>query len=93
MPSDPDTAIVQVKLKRADDGSIVNDGYTAIPCCVSSKLDAAKNNEQNYNDYKPTPYEEGTEEYYRVLAKLDGSFEPERQGADYSNWWASRTPE
>lgn len=92
MPSDPDTAIVQVKLRRMEDGSVINDGYTVIPCCVSSKLDAARNNEQNYNDYKPTPYEEGSAEYARVQAKLDGSFEPTSQGKDYSDWWASRAP-
>ena len=60
MPSDPDTAIVQVELTRSDDGSISRTGMDVIPCCVSSKIDAAMANEQNYNDYKPTPYEEGS---------------------------------
>jgi len=90
MPSDPDTAIVQVELTRSDDGSISRTGMDVIPCCVSSKIDAAMANEQNYNDYKPTPYEEGSEGYNRVLSKLTGEFEATSQGADYSGWLASR---
>ena len=90
MPRDPDTAIAQVVVKRDLDGTISRDSYSLIPCCVSSKIDEAQNNTQNYNDYCPTPYEEGSEAYYRVLAKLDGSFEPTSQGVDYSDWWASR---
>lgn len=89
-PSDPDTAIIQVTVKRDLDGSVSLDGHTIIPCCVSSNIDAAQNKTQNYNDYRPTPYEEGTDPYYRVLSKLDGSFEPTSQGVDYSNWYASR---
>ncbi len=41
MPSDPDTAIVQVELTRNDDGSVSRTGMDVIPCCVSSKIDAA----------------------------------------------------
>ena len=90
MPKDPDTAIVQVHLKRAADGSIVRESHDIIPCCVSSKIDEAMNNTQNYNDYCPTPYPEDCDAYFRVLSKLDGSFEPTSQGVDYSDWWASR---
>jgi len=90
MPTDPDTAIVQVELERNADGSISRKGYEIIPCCVSSNIDEAQNKAQNYNDYKPTPYEEGTEAYARVIAKLSGEYEPTSQGADYSNWLASR---
>ena len=90
MPSDPDTAIVQVELTRNDDGSISRTGMDVIPCCVSSKIDAAMANEQNYNDYKPTPYEEGSEGYNRVLSKLTGEFEATSQVAAYSGWLASR---
>ena len=91
MPSDPDTAIVQVELTRNDDGSVSRTGMDVIPCCVSSKIDAAMVKEQNYNDYKPTPYEEGSEGYNRVMSKLSGEFEATSQGADYSSWLASRT--
>ena len=87
MPTDPDTAIVQITVSRAADGSVSNDDITIIPCGVSSQK-YVKNT--HYNDYRPTPYEEGTEEYERVLNKLDGNFKPASEGADYSNWWAQQ---
>ena len=88
-PSDPDTAIIQVKVKRDIDGSISTEGYDIIPCCVSSKIDSALAKADNYNDYCPTPYEVGSDAYNRVFSKLDGSFQPTSQGADYSNFYAS----
>ena len=87
-PKDPDTAIFQVTVTRAGDGTVSRDGYNIIPCCVSSDIDGAMNNSLNYNDYKPTPYEEGSTGYNRVLSKLDGSFQPSSQGADYTDVWA-----
>ena len=90
MPTDPDTAIFQITLERGDDGYPVRTGYDFIPCCVSSKLDEAAAKAQNYNDYCPTPYPEDSEGYARVMAKLYGEFKPDSQGADYSNWLASR---
>jgi hypothetical protein len=50
----------------------VKDGYTG----------------DNYNDYQPTLDEEGSEDYNRVLAKLDGSFVPDSEGRDYSDVYA-----
>ena len=88
-PSDPDTAIVQVKLKRDIDGSVTRDGFEVIPCCVSSDLEKAARMADNYNNYCPTPYEEGSEAYERVMSKLTGTYEAKSQGADYSNWYAS----
>ena len=89
-PTDPDTAIVQLAITRGADGRVTRDGYTIIPCCVSSNIQGAMNNSLNYNNYQPCPYEEGSEGYARVIAKLDGSFEPDSQGKDYSSWYASR---
>ncbi len=86
MPTDPDTAIVQIRVKRDLDGTVSNDGFDTIPCSLSSQPFVAKT---NYNDYCPTPYEEGTEEYDRVISKLDGSYQPARQGADYTDYYAS----
>ena len=77
-PSDWDTAIVQVTLKRDLDGSVTNDSITVIPCCVSQARES--------NDYRPTPYEEGSEEYNRAISKLDGSFDGPNGNADYSAW-------
>lgn len=88
-PSDPDTAIVQVTIKRDLDGTVSTEGFTCIPCCVSSKLDAAASMADNYNDYCPTPYPEDSEAYERVLSKLSGTYEAKSQGADYSNFYAS----
>ena len=74
-PTDPDTAIFQLTIRRDPDGSIHNDSYEIIPCCVSSDLEAAAAKRDMYNNYQPTPMETGSEEYTRVLSKLDGSFE------------------
>jgi len=88
-PSDPDTAIVQVTVKRDIDGTITTDGFNCIPCCVSSNLDGAAAMSDNYNNYCPTPYPEGSDAYNRVMAKLTGTYEAKSQGADYSNFYAS----
>ncbi len=88
-PSDPDTAIVQITIKRDLDGSISTEGFEAIPCCVSSNLDGAAAMSDNYNNYQPTPYPEDSEAYKRVISKLDGSYEAKSEGADYSNYYAS----
>lgn len=86
-PTDRDTAIVQVTVKRDLDGSISRDSYDIIPCCVSSLPVGA--DEGADNDYRPTPYEEGSEEYERTLSKLNGTYQAGSQGADYSGWYAS----
>ena len=88
-PSDPDTAIIQVIIKRDLDGSITYDGFECIPCCVSSRPVKEGYTGDNYNDYVPTPYTEGSDAYNRVLSKLNGSYQATSQGADYSNWYAT----
>ena len=88
-PTDPDTAIFQLKIRRDGDGSIHNDSYEIIPCCVSSDLEGAANNVDNYNDYKPTPYEPGTEAYDRAMSKILGTYEGDDMVRDYSDIYAS----
>ena len=88
-PKDRDTAIFQVTLMRDLDGTISVVGWEAIPCCVSSLPVFQGYTLDNYNDYCPTPYEVGSEDYARTMSKLDGSYQPSSQGADYSNWYAS----
>lgn len=88
-PTDPDTAIFQLRLRRDPDGSIHNDGYEIIPCCVSSDLEGAANNRDNYNNYQPTPYEPGTEAYNRALSKIMGDYEGPDITRDYSDVYAS----
>ena len=92
-PSDQDTAIVQVNVARAADGTVSLAGYDIIPCCVSSrpvfeeyyKLGKRGKN-VDYNDYRPTPYEEGTEDYARALAKITGTYDGPDGQANYGNW-------
>lgn len=75
-PRDRDTAIAQVVLKEQKDGSYSIQGYSVIPCCLSSS--------EAVNDYRPVPYESGTEFYERAMSKLDGSFSGPDLDVDYS---------
>lgn len=96
-PSDPDTAIIQATIKRDIDGTISYYDYSVIPCSLTTNIDAAnaKANNTNYNlyasynNYCPTIYPGDNEGYGRTMAKLDGSFVPDKEGADYSNYYAS----
>lgn len=65
-PDDYDTAIIQQEVILAGDGTVTLGERTLVPCSLSSI--------ENRNNYQPTPYEEGTEAYDRVLSKLDGSY-------------------
>ena len=69
-PADKDSAIVQQEIIRDPDGTVSLGQMTLIPCSISSVKD--------YNNYQPTPCEEGSEMYARIMSKLDGSF----NGAD-----------
>ena len=95
MPSDQDTAILQLTVQRAVDGTVSLGDYTIIPCCVSSKpvtdpsyASDVRGRYIDYNDFRPTPYEEGTTDYARALSKIDGSYDGADGIADYSNWYA-----
>lgn len=88
-PKDRDTAIVQVQVQRETDGTVRTLTYTMIPCCVSSRPVYEGYTRDNYNDYKPTPYEPGTEDYERCMSKIDGSYDGPNGVADYTNWHAS----
>lgn len=59
-PSDKDTVIAQLVVHVEETGISWEMEY--VPCCVSSVTDK--------NDYRPTPYEQGTESYQRCLNKL-----------------------
>ena len=85
-PSDPDTAFVQVTVKRDLDGTVSTESYKAVPCCVSSTFPPNFSNVKatDYNDYVPTPYEEGSEHYERVMSKLNGTWTGGDLDIDYS---------
>jgi len=61
-PSDFDTALIQQEVIRYPDGTVTLGETTVIPCSVSSRKDL--------NNFQPTPCEEGSEQYTRVLKKL-----------------------
>ena len=77
-PRDRDTAIVRFSVKRDLDGTVSVEGYEVVPCCLSST--------EGINDYRPTPYEEGSEAYERTMSKLDGSFDGPDLVVDYSEY-------
>ena len=76
-PRDRDTAVLQQEVIRGTDGSIRLGALTIIPCCVSST--------EGVNDFRPTPYAEGSEEYARTLTKLDGTFDGPDLTVNYYN--------
>ena len=65
-PPDLDTAILQQEVIRSDDGVKLGTLHV-IPACVTSTG-------TGQNNFQPVPYAPGTEEYSRVLSKLDGSW-------------------
>lgn len=65
-PSDYDSAVIQQEIILSGDGSVTLGERTIVPVSISSI--------EKRNNYQPTPYEPGTEEYQRVLSKLDGSY-------------------
>jgi len=65
-PQDYDTALLQQEVIRDADGNVTLGALTIVPANVSSI--------SSRNNYQPTPYEAGSEEYNRVLSKLDGTF-------------------
>lgn len=90
-PTDPDTAIVQISVRRDTNGWITNEKIDIIPCAVSSRVVNEGYTGEFYNDFCPTPYAPDSEEYKRTLSKLYGSYEGGDGKVDYSNWWASRS--
>lgn len=66
-PRDKDTVMVRFTVERQYDGSTAITAIENIPCSCSGVMSG--------NNYQPFVCEEGSEQYYRVLAKLDGSFD------------------
>lgn len=59
-PGDKDTVIAQLVVEVGEDGVSWEMAY--VPCSVSSVSDK--------NDYRPTPYGQGTEDWRRCMSKL-----------------------
>ncbi len=66
-PKDFDSALVQLHLARSSDGFVELDTVDIHPVCISSV--------SGVNDYTPTLYETDSEEYVRVLEKLNWPIE------------------
>ena len=79
---------MQLTIHRNADGSLKCTGIKRIPCCVSGRPVNEGYSGDNYNDYIPTPYTEGSDAYQRALSKLDGTFQPDSEGRDYSDVYA-----
>ena len=75
-PQDLDTAILQQEVIRDENGKISLGELTIIPASCSSL--------PVQNNFQPTPYEEGSEQYKRVLSKLDGTFKGGNLIVDYT---------
>ena len=61
-PGDYDSALVQQEVIRAADGSVSLGETIVVPVRIST--------EERRNNFQPIPYEEGSEDYLRVLEKL-----------------------
>lgn len=66
-PRDFDTALLQQEIIRDAQGNVSLGELTIVPCNISSVADR--------NNYQPTPYEARTEEYERILSKLNGTWD------------------
>lgn len=75
-PRDKDTFILRLTVERTPDGEISITEREVIPCASSGT--------QSGNNYQPTPYEEGSEGYERVLKKLDGTFDGQNLSIGYT---------
>ncbi|MBQ9149282.1 MAG: CapA family protein [Oscillospiraceae bacterium] len=63
-PEDYDSAVIQQEVIREPDGTVRLGQTLTVPVCISSI--------SGRNNFQPTPYAEGSQEYDRVLAKLSG---------------------
>lgn len=66
-PGDYDTALLQLEVIRDEKGNVSLGELTIVPASISSV--------DNRNNFQPTPYETGSEEYDRVMKKLNGTWD------------------
>jgi poly-gamma-glutamate synthesis protein (capsule biosynthesis protein) len=65
-PKDFDTAFISQEVIVDVDGTVSLGTCTPVPCCISPF--------DNTNKYQPTPAEEGSARYERVMDKLSGNY-------------------
>ena len=83
-PKDLDTALIQLEVIREEDGSVSLGQLKRIPMSISSM--------EVQNNFQPTPYQEGSKEYDRVLSKLDGSFNGPDLNVNYDHLKPTEPP-
>lgn len=74
-PKDLDTAIFRQEIIRRDGETVLGE-LTIIPASSSSTG-------TKQNNFQPTPYEEGSEGYQRVISKTDGTWDGPDHNVDY----------
>ena len=62
-PDDKDSVIVQAEFSRDSSGEVTLSRLHVIPCLISTRTDL--------NDYCPTPCQEGSEDYQRIVGRLE----------------------
>lgn len=75
-PADMDSVIAQATVTRDPNGTLYLSSFNVFPCSISSKT--------SENDYCPTLFASGTEEYDRAMSKVDGSWTGANNVIDYS---------
>ena len=74
-PTDLDSVLLQQEFIRDAGGNIRRGELTIVPVCISSA--------PPINNFQPTPYPEGSEEYQRVMDKLNGLWDFKRLPTNY----------
>ena len=82
-PRDKDSVIAQAVIEKVD-GVYELTGVEFIPCSLTS--------DPNKNNFQPIPLEEDSEQYKRVMSKLDGTFDGPDLVVDYSGLNATPAP-
>ena len=67
-------------------GNFIFGGVSSLPVTDPNLSAAVRRPKTDYNDFRPTPYEEGSDDYNRALSKIDGSYAGPDGQADYSDW-------
>ncbi|MBQ4176405.1 MAG: hypothetical protein II640_02955, partial [Lachnospiraceae bacterium] len=62
-PDDKDSVIVQAEFSRDSSGDVTLSRLHVIPCLISTRTDL--------NDYCPTLCQEGSEDYQRIVSRLE----------------------
>ena len=75
-PRDMDSVIAQVEILRDENGKVSLGELILTPVSISSMA--------KQNNFQPTPYAEGSEEFERAMSKLDGTFTGPDLVVDYS---------